>query len=140
AYPLRNRAASPAAAALAIVLVAVWTGWQVGTTNRIEAGASVARTAARQVGMAMRDLAGEGPCAFASSDGFPQIAFASGCEGRHLRTVDGGTIGALRGLSDRVFLVLRTPFPPGSALDGLPATTVPAAPGWLVYELPAAPS
>lgn len=140
AYLLRNRAASPAAAALAIVLVAAWTGWQVGTTNRIEAGSSVARAAARQVGMAMRDLAGEGPCAFASSDGFPQIAFASGCEGRHLRTVDGGTIGALRGLSDRVFLVLRTPFPPGSALDGLPATTVPAAPGWLVYELPAAPS
>lgn len=140
AYLLRTRAASPATATLAIALVAAWTGWQIGTANRIEAGASVARDAARHVGMAMRDLAGEGPCAFVSSDGFPQIAFASGCDGRHLRTVDDDTIEALRALSDRVFLVLRTPPPPGSALDGLPATTVAAAPGWLVYELPAAPS
>ena len=143
AYLLRTRAASPAAATLAIVLVAAWTGWQVGTANRIEAGASVARAAARQVGLAVRDLAGEGPCAFASSDGFPQIAFASGCDGRHLRTVDDDTIEALRALSDRgyrAFVVLRMPPPPGSPLDGLPATTVAAAPGWLVYELPAAPS
>jgi len=140
AYLLRDRAASPAAAALAIALVAAWTGWQIGTANRIEAGASVARAAARQMGLAVRDLAGEGPCAFASSDGFPQIAFASGCDGRHLRAVDDGTIEALRALSDRVFLVLRTAPLPGSALDGLPATAIPAAPGWLVYELPAAPS
>jgi len=139
-YLLRNRGASPAAAALAIVLVAAWTVWQVGTANRIEAGASVARAAARYVGLAVRDLAGEGPCAFASSDGFPQIAFSSGCDGRHLRTVDDDTIDALRTLSDRVFIVLRTPPPPGSALDGLSATTIQAAPGWLVYELSAAPS
>jgi len=39
-----------------------------------------------------------------------------------------------------VFVVLRMPPPSGSALDGLPATGVPEAPGWLVYELPAAPS
>lgn len=137
---LKGRAASPAAAVVAVALVAAWTGWQIGTANRIEAGASAARAAAREVGTAMRTLAGDGPCAFASSDGFPQIAFASGCDGRHLRTVDDGTIEALRPLSDRVFVVLRTPPPPGSPLAGLPATTVPAAPSWSIYELPAAPS
>lgn len=119
-----------------IVLVAAWTGWQVGTANRVEAGASVARAAAREVGTAMRTLVGDGPCAFASSEGFPQIAFASGCDGRHLRTVDD----RIWPLSDRVFVVLRTPPPPGSPLAGLSATTVPAAPSWSIYELPAAPS
>lgn len=148
AYLLRDRDASRTAPAVAIAVVVIalvgaWTGWQVGTANRIEAGASVARAAARHVGLAVRDLAGEGPCAFASSDGFPQIAFASGCDGRHVRTVDDGAIEALRPLVDRgyrVFVVLRMPPAPGSPLAGVPAETIPAAPGWIISEVPATPS
>jgi hypothetical protein len=67
---------------LVATLVVAWIATQVHTANRIEAQVEVSRGAFEDVGMSLRRLAGDRFCSFASVDGFPQIAFASGCDGR----------------------------------------------------------
>jgi len=75
----------PARVILIVVFVGPWTVWQIETANRIEGQAEVSRGSLEEVGTALRELTGERFCSFASSDGFPQIAFASGCDGHRLR-------------------------------------------------------
>jgi hypothetical protein len=131
------------AAVVALAAIAALAVWHTATAERIEAAAVEARASARDVGLAMRAVAGAGrPCLFSSIGGFPQVAFASGCEGRHLR---GPVAEATTTLEERagpdvaVFIVLRTPAPPELGL-GSPVVAVPGAGGdWLVYEVAGGP-
>jgi len=85
----------------------------------------------------VRRLATGRPCVVASAAGFPQVAYASRCEGRGLAGADAASLAALRRSvppSERLFVVLPTPPPAGSPLASVPAASVE---GWFVFELPA---
>jgi hypothetical protein len=124
----------------AVAVLAGLTVWQVGTARSIGANAAAARGSVAAVGVEVHRLAAGRPCVVASSVGFPQVAFSSGCEGRGLRGTDAESLAALNGSvprGDRVFVVLQALVPQGSPLDQLVATTVPAAGGgwWSIYEV-----
>jgi hypothetical protein len=125
--------------AAAVAVLAGLTVWQVGTARTIGTDAAAAREKVAAVGGEVRRLAGGRPCVVASSGGFPQVAYASRCDGRGLAGTDAASLAALRGSvppSDRLFVVLPTPPPAGSPLESAPAASVE---GWFVFELPAEP-
>ena len=75
------------AAATAFLLVG-WTVWQVATFDRLERIAAAERAAPELVGRAIGTRASD-RCVVASTDDYPQVAFAARCEGRPLvRTVE----------------------------------------------------
>jgi hypothetical protein len=103
------------AAIAAITALAVW---QAGTARRIERQEVASRAGAWSVGIDLGRLAASRPCAFASTDAYPQLQLASGCVGHPTR---GDVIAAAGRLEQqrvggRVFLVelARAPVvPPG---------------------------
>ena len=122
-----------------VVLAAFWLVWQVGTARRMANDVLAEREGPWRVGAELRRLAGDGRCAFASTNAFPQIEFASGCLGGPLPTGAGATT-ALERLASReaaAFVVLRTTSPPGLDVDPKPAATVriTGRPPWLVYDV-----
>jgi len=135
--------ASRVAGAAAVAVLAALTVWQLGMARSIGTNATVARRSVSDAGLQVRRLAAGSPCVVASSVGFPQVAFSSGCEGRGLRGTDTESLAALQASAprgDRVFVVLQTIAPQGSPLEHLVATTIPAAGGgrWSIYEVTAA--
>ncbi|HET9725210.1 MAG TPA: hypothetical protein VFR44_15405 [Actinomycetota bacterium] len=73
-----------ALAAALVVVGVLWVGWNLDVAARIEARVTSTRGATAAVGDAIQAHAGSRSCGFVSSDGFPQIAYASGCRGRPL--------------------------------------------------------
>ncbi len=133
-------AAARGAAAIALAAVVLLTVWQAGTAREIAAAAADGRAVYRDVGATVHRLAGGDPCLVASTGGFPQIAFASGCRGEWLHAADAAALnGPLPGSrpGERTFVAFRAsevPSPPIAALD---VTEVPSRGGaWVVYELP----
>lgn len=134
---LSGGAARRIAGAAAVAVLAAMTVWQVGTARAIGTNAAAAREKVAAVGGEVRRLAAGRPCVVASSAGFPQVAYASGCVGRGLAGTDATSLASLRGSvppSERLFVVLPTPPPAGSPFASAPAASVE---GWLVFELPA---
>ena len=137
-----RRLRSPAARVAFVAVVAVpWLVWQVGTADRIEAQTEESRVSLRQVGLVLAEEAGGRPCAFASTDGFPQIEYVSGCVGRTLGSDPSPVVAALEDAAargDRVFLVLRSPPPPAtprSSPEALRTVPAPRGQAWYLYEL-----
>ena len=128
-----------AIASTVVVLAAFWLVWQVGTARRIANDVTAEREGPWRVGAELQRLAGDGRCAFESTDAFPQIEFASHCLGGPLRTGVGAAT-ALERLASRgiaAFVVLRTAPPPELDVDPKPAATVriTGQPPWLVYDV-----
>jgi hypothetical protein len=122
-----------------VVLAAFWLVWQVGTARRMANDVLAEREGPWRVGAELRRLAGDGRCAFASTNAFPQIEFASGCLGGPL-PIGAGATTALERLASRdaaAFVVLRTAPPPELDVDPKPAATVriTGRPPWLVYDV-----
>lgn len=138
---VRGGAVARVAGSLALALAVVWGGWQVVTADRIETDAILARASVRDAGLAVRELAGGRPCLAASTDAYPQIAYAAGCAGRWLHGTGETEIAPLSSVAsagDRVFVVLTGPPPQDSPLASLEPRSVPTTGvRWLVYELPA---
>lgn len=131
----RGRVGSRAAIFVAFGLLAAWTTWQLETAWSIERTAVASGESAREAGLAIRSRVGAGACAFASTSGWPQIAYASSCTGRQLRPGDPGQVAVLEDLAARgvrVFLVFRNP--PPSGLPPAAITSIRAPSDWLVYE------
>jgi hypothetical protein len=129
------RIVAPLALGLALTASATW---QVSTAAGIEGAARTDRERFHVVGLALAKLAGGRPCAFGSTDGFPQIAFASGCRGVHLPAIDDGTVRALRNASTSAsFVAAPEGFRPASEL-GLDPVSSPgaAAVGWRLWVVP----
>jgi hypothetical protein len=130
-----RRVAAPLVLGLALAASATW---QVSTTDRIERAARADREPFRVVGLALAKAAGARPCAFGSTDGFPQIAFASGCRGVHLSAIDDGTVRALRNAAtSATFVAAPERFLPASELGLEPVSSpVAAAVGWRLWVVP----
>jgi hypothetical protein len=127
------------AGALAVVMVAAWAGWHVWTADRIEQRTAVARASVWKVGLALQRLVGGNGCAFASSDGYPQVQLASGCEVRQLRGDPAAAAAALERAAapgEPVFLVQRSP---GASLPSgwvsVASIARPDGSWWVVSEL-----
>jgi hypothetical protein len=137
---VRGGAVARAGGYVALALVVVWGGWQVVTADRIETDAVRARASVQDAGLAVRGLAEGRPCLVASTEGYPQIAYAARCAGKWLHGVgeaEVAPLSSLAGAGDRVFVVLPSPPPPASPLAALEPRPVPTAGvRWLVYELP----
>jgi hypothetical protein len=122
-----------------VVLAAFWLVWQVGTARRIANDTSAEREGPWRIGAELRNLAGDGGCAFESTDAFPQIEFASHCLGSPLRTGAGAATARerLAGRGIATFVVRRTSPPPELDVDPKPAATVriTGRPPWFVYEV-----
>ena len=138
---VRGGGVARVAGCVALALAVVWGGWQVVTADRIEIDAVRARASVRDAGLPVRELAGGRPCVAASTEAYPQIAYAAGCAGRWLHGTGEAEIAPLSSLAsagDRVFIVLAGPPPQGSPLASLePRSVSTAGVRWLIYELPA---
>lgn len=137
---VRARAAARVVGYVVLALAVVWGGWQVGTANKTEVGVVRARASVQDVGLAVRYLAGGAPCLVASTEAYPQIAYAAGCTGHWLHGLGEADIAplySLAGTGDRVFVTLPGPSQPTSPLASLkPRSVRTAGARWLVYELP----
>jgi hypothetical protein len=78
-----RRVGRPALAAMVIVL-AIWLVWQGATYDRLERLAASERAVPEEIGDAIGARITD-PCAVASSDDYPQVAFAAGCAGTQFR-------------------------------------------------------
>ncbi|MBI3648176.1 MAG: hypothetical protein HY240_05455 [Actinobacteria bacterium] len=124
----------PALAVAAGAIVA-WAVWQAGTALRVERQAASGREVAREVGVAVRSAAAGRPCAVASTEAYPEIGFAAGCEAQDLLAPDSGAWLASRVARGwATFVVAKTPEP---EIAG--ARPVPAPKGWYAFELSPAP-
>ena len=136
---LRRR---PAAAVFFALLVATpWFVWQLGTADRMEAQTNDSRVPLQQVASAMRNAAAGRPCSFASTDAFPQIAYAARCDGRPVDAdfpVAPADLESLAMDGGRVFLVTQEAEPPQTANTVPRLIRVVSAPRgelWFLYEL-----
>ncbi len=133
-------AAARGAAAIALVAIVLLTVWQAGTAREIGAAAADGRAVYRDLGDEVHRLAGGEPCLVASTGGFPQIAFASGCRGEWFHAADAALLNSpLPGSrpGERTFVALRTSEMPSPPIAARSVTEVPGggAP-WVIYELP----
>jgi hypothetical protein len=71
------------AAALALCIVG-WTVWQAGTLRHVEQVAAEQRADAEAIGDSIAETSDRAgvPCVVASTDNYPQVAFAAGCRGQ----------------------------------------------------------
>ncbi|MGZ8604917.1 MAG: hypothetical protein ACXWX9_09210 [Actinomycetota bacterium] len=135
---LRGRAARTVFVAVAAV---PWLVWQVGTADRLDALTNGPRESLQEVAGVLRAERDARPCSFASTDGFPQIEYTLGCDGRHLGEAGTATISFLEDAARRgqqVFLVTRDPeTPPTVETTTELLRTLPAPLGetWYLYEL-----
>ena len=91
---------------VATVLVA-FAIWHVSVADRIEERSILARSELQQLGTALGGRATPDTCAFASQEGWPQIAYASGCRGWPLAPDGLDRLEALPDPSER-FVIVRT--------------------------------
>jgi hypothetical protein len=132
----RGGAVARTAGVIAIVLLGIWTVAQLGVADRIGRSAAREASAPSAVGLLVRAAARGRPCTVASTDGYPQVAFAAGCSGRQLPNTDASSLAALLGaMGGRgpVFVVTRSPLPPLSAPAAMPLPS--NQPGWFLSEL-----
>jgi hypothetical protein len=132
---------APARAAFVALAAVPWLVWQVGTADRLDAQTDAPRESLQVVATALLAERDGRPCTFASTDGFPQIEYTLGCDGRHLGEAQSDTITFLEAAAARgeqVFLVTRDPgSPPTVTTVAAPVRTLPAPRGetWHIYEL-----
>ena len=125
---------------LLVVLIGPWIIWQLGTANRIEAQTDMSRRSLEEVGLFLREAAAGRPCSFASTDGFPQIEYASGCDGRQLGHEPSRQIAYLAQAAagdSRAFLVGHMASTPRPNLPTRVLLTLPAPRGrkWFIEEV-----
>jgi hypothetical protein len=115
-----GRTGSRVAALVTVVAFAVWTSWQVATARRLEAAASAERAVPESAGLAIARTVGDESCVVASTDDYPQVALAAGCEGR--LATGGGLEVPSSPAPDRVTIVVTRdgPLPSGTPVPGLP--------------------
>ena len=107
----------------------------------MEAQTNDSRVPLEQVASVLRTAAAGGPCSFASTDGFPQIAYAAGCDGRPLDPHSAAAPADLESLAmggGKAFLITQEAEPPHTARTvPLLIQVVPALRGerWFLYEL-----
>jgi hypothetical protein len=135
---LRGRAVRVAFVAVAAL---PWLVWQVGTADRLDAQTNGPRESLQEVAEILRAERDARLCSFASTDGFPQIEYTLGCDGRHLGESGTATISFLEDAAQggqQVFLVTRDPeTPPTVTTTAELLRTLPAPRGetWYLYEL-----
>ena len=136
---LRGRIVARSAGAIVLVLMVPWAIWQGAVGHRVQARETTSNAAYREIGLALRQLAGGRPCSFLSPYGYPEIQFAAECDGAALQRVRGPSDTELAGLlasGTEAFVVLPDPAPPASALGSLTAVRVPGPnKTWFVYQL-----
>jgi hypothetical protein len=125
-----RRIGRPALAMMAIV-PAIWLVWQGTTYNRLERQAASERSVPEEVGAAIGARVID-PCSVASSDDYPQVAFAARCAGTQFR----GSLAPLIAEANagyEVVVVTRSEGLDGGSTDAIPlpvrdwvATRVPA--------------
>jgi hypothetical protein len=118
-------------------LLAVLLVWNAITAMRVSRDDGGAQAVARAVGVAVRDAAGGGPCAVASSDAYPEVAFAAGCLGAPV-SADIERTPAIRSWISQgrsTFLVVHAPVAPASpGVTSVPVVAgVPR--GWSVVRI-----
>jgi hypothetical protein len=125
----RGSAVTRAVGVAAVALLIFWAVAQLSVARRVGSSEAVQEARMQALGMDVRSLAQGRPCLVASSDGFPEVAFAGGCSGRALTGVDDRTLDQFRsvvGPRGRVFILTRYPV---ASLS--PATAM--SPGWYLY-------
>jgi hypothetical protein len=114
-----------------LIVLAVWLAWQGTTYDRLERLAAAERTVPEEVGDAIRARIAD-PCSVASSDDYPQVAFAAGCAGTQFR----GSFASLVAKANagyEVVVVTR-----GEGLDGGSAEVIPLPVNdWVAMRVPA---
>jgi hypothetical protein len=125
----RSGAFARVAAAAISVLACLGAAWHLGTLRTLEQAARVERAVPRAVGEAIaRELTpGDGPCVVASTDSYPQVAFAAGCRGR----VFDPEVDVVPPGEDAVLFLTRDPLEEGR-LTSLHIAGLPE--GWFVHR------
>ena len=114
----------------AVILACVWVVSQGLVAVDLGHASEAAREDPAAVGLSLRDL-GARPCSFASSESFPEIAYASGCSGTVLTPRS-----LARGIDSpgAFFVVVRAGEIPAWLADEAGSAVVIADDGWLAYR------
>ncbi|HEY6566505.1 MAG TPA: hypothetical protein VI341_03215 [Actinomycetota bacterium] len=126
-----------AATGVVVSIIVAWTMWQVGTLRRIETRAAAERAVPTAVGGAIqRELMDQdGPCVVASSDAYPQVAFAAGCGGYQLGPMGDDALRRSPTVADEALVfVTRSPIAIDQTSLELEPLGEPAA-GWFAYRV-----
>jgi hypothetical protein len=118
------------AGAASVAVVASLGIWHLGVAVRVGNVVESSRASDRDVGLAVREAAGDRPCAMLASDSYPQVGFAARCI---VRPTDGRGSGlewlaANQARGYAAFVVTKgvSPGPPSSQ-------EFPAPPGWRIF-------
>ena len=126
----RGSAIARALGVAAVALLMVWSVAQLTVARRVGSSEAIQEAHLQALGSEVRSLAAARPCLVASSNGFPEVAFAAGCNGRQLTKVDGRALAALRSeVASPGLVFILTRFPIASLSPG----TAPLH-GWHLYE------
>jgi hypothetical protein len=136
---LRGGGVSRVAGVVVLVLVIPWAIWQGDVAGRFQDKRMISTLAFRDVGLKLRELADGRPCSFMSPHGYPQISFASGCDGSDLlrpRGPKAAELEELRKDGEELFVILKGAAPPDSPLDALMPLPVPGpSRTWFIYQV-----
>lgn len=136
---LRGGVVSRASGAVVLMLAIPWTIWQGAVADRYQHRRMTSILAFRDVGDTIRQLADGRSCSFMSPQGYPQIEFASGCEGSDLLRPRGPTAAELEELrndGEEVFVILKRVAPADSPLGLLDPVQVPGPRRtWFMYHV-----
>ncbi len=136
---IRGGVVSRATGAVVLMLAIPWTIWQGAVADRYQERRMISILAYRDVGLTIRQLADGRSCSFMSPQGYPQIAFASGCDGAELLRARGPMVGELEELrndGEEVFVILKRVAPADSPLGSLDPVQVPGPRRtWFMYHV-----
>ncbi len=115
---------SRAGRAVVVVLIIVWGAWQAVVASGNAQVAVIKQRGLHDLGAELQAAAGEGPCAFVSEFGFPQLAWTTDCIGLELDLYGasgqcpGGShdLATLARRGYDVFALARSPLPADSPL------------------------
>ncbi len=110
--------------------LAAWAVWQISVANDLEEQAVAERRVPQQVGRALKTTIEGAPCLIASTDDYPQVAFAAGCAGRSLADLGEASTRPLSAGDDRRTVVVTSRSASGA--PPFPALEDPA-PGWSAW-------
>lgn len=102
-----------------VALIGVLGVWHAGLANAIEHNQVRLGRVALELGRTLKERSDGRPCVFASLASFPQIEFASGCDGARLNDADNGELAALAARARqgvKVFVLSSRRPPQGSLL------------------------
>lgn len=138
AWPVRHSSTVTAVGlVLLITATSAWVVVQIVVARGMSVELSAEREPFRRIGTLVADRADGRPCAVASDEGWPQIAFYSGCTGGPLVPGDISERALLASSAyDRVYAITATMLPEDADVATWPTQPIEDLPGWMLYRRP----